>query len=517
MNTWRGEYSVFEWAQIAVFLVGTPLAALLGALIGLFGKWNQGRVVTAALVGLAAAAFVSGALLLTFVFVNWQLEPEKRGLMEELFDSFFGQRIAIVAAIATGAISLLAGVGLRSHKNERGHATSISMRQMLLAQLFVFITLGCWTGMRLFALESGSELDRVHRLWRSREWAVQGSEFGKPSYLVRQFPAQRIDMQKEAEYLREGLRTPWIRQLRLSEIPSLDELPISELAKELAEAKQLEMVMLSLAGAADFRQREIDALGKAPSLRRIYLQTSGKLDAELLPLAALPRLQRLSLRDCTVTPAAFSALASSDSLRVLHLERAGAASSQPIEWPSQLEELSIRQANPQRRWNLERLDAAASLQSLSVYWQTLQTKEVQAISRIGGLQTLTLDSACSEQDAEHLLALRELRELNFYTGVRVSEPFKQTMERFALLPTMERLHCGHEILIEAKEGNEEPMPSLEEMLLRQKSYTDRMNAQRQELGLGPIAIRFTKIGWAARGKAAAGGSGLSKASGASDD
>jgi hypothetical protein len=70
MNGWRDEYTQFEWLQMGLLLVGMPVAALLGALLGLLGKWNQGRVVTAALVGLGCAAVVSAILFSTFFVIH---------------------------------------------------------------------------------------------------------------------------------------------------------------------------------------------------------------------------------------------------------------------------------------------------------------------------------------------------------------------------------------------------------------------------------------------------------------
>jgi hypothetical protein len=492
MSEWRSEYTQIEWLQMGMFLIGMPIAALVGALIGLFGKWNQGRVVTAAIVGLASAAFVSVALFLTFLLVYWQLGAEQQSLMGQFFDSYLGQRIAILATIATATISLLAAIGLRTRKNERGSASSFSMSQLLLLQLFAFIALGCWTGMRFFAIDCGSELERAQRLWRQREWGVQAGEMGKPTYLVRQFPAQRIDMQKEAEYLREGLRASWLKQLRLSELPSPDDVPLNE----LKDAKNLELLMLGLAGTADFRQSEIDAIGNVPSLRRIYLESSGKIDADLLPLAKLPQLGRLSLRSCTVAPAAFSQLATSDSLRIVDIYLAGASSSAPIEWPRNLEELTIHQSIPRQRWSLKHIDSVQSLKTLRVEMQSLSSTEMGAISRIAGLRSLALVTACSEKDVKNLLELKQLESLRINEGgLRRSESYKQTLEQLALLPAMRSLACDCEVLVEAAEGSGIPLPSIEELESRQKRYSNRINARRQEMGLNPIDISFTNIGW----------------------
>ena len=38
------DYTQLEWLQIGVFLFGLPIAVVLGALVGLVGKWKQGRV-----------------------------------------------------------------------------------------------------------------------------------------------------------------------------------------------------------------------------------------------------------------------------------------------------------------------------------------------------------------------------------------------------------------------------------------------------------------------------------------
>lgn len=63
MSGFRGDYTSFEWLLMGIFLLGLPIAAVLGALIGLAGKWKQGYVVTAAVYGLAGSAAAAHRVL----------------------------------------------------------------------------------------------------------------------------------------------------------------------------------------------------------------------------------------------------------------------------------------------------------------------------------------------------------------------------------------------------------------------------------------------------------------------
>jgi hypothetical protein len=486
----RDQYTSLEYFQIALFLIGMPLAALIGALLGLVGKWKQGRVVSAAILGLGGAALVSVVLFVTFLSIYLQIGTGRQSLMLEFFDGYFAQRIAILAVIATAAISLLAAIGLRARKSEQSRAASFSVRQLLLLQLFAFIALGCWTGMRFFALNCGSELERARRMWAQREWFVAGDPFGNPTYWARDYSMSKPDAAKENQYLREAVRIPTLTSLQLSQISFAEDLDI----EELASAKKLETLLLSYTGSAHFEKGQVEAIGDISSLRYLYLQTNGKLSQEIEPIASLPMLDTLRLQDCFVTPKALDLLAKSKSLRRLHLQfTKNLFPREAPHWPLQLQELQIRQGVANMRVNLDNLGELKALQTLTIDWQRLTRSEVQAIAQCKSLETLLLDDAIDEADVELLLALNKLKIVTITeAAARRSAAFLESLEKVALMPSLENLNCDHQMVVTAEEwSGAKPMPGDRERGARQYAWVERINQKRAELGLRELRVTYS--------------------------
>ncbi len=486
----RDQYTPLEYLQIAVFLVGTPLAALMGAMLGLVGKWKEGRVFTAALMGLGSAAFVTVVLFLTFLVIHWQMQSSRQSILLEFFDSYFGQRIAILAAIATAVIALLAGIGLRARRNVNGRAASFSMWQLLLLQLFAFIALGCWTGMRFFALESGTALARMQRIWGQREWFVSGESQNSPSHWVRDFSMSAPDVAKENAYLREAVRTPSLKTLSLAEVSFAKELAI----EELANATKLETLFLSFSGGADFDPPTLAAIGAAHSVQTLMLSSRGRLSQEIEPIAELPNLHTLLLQELTVTPNTLRVLSYSKSLRRLRLHYAtNLFNSETPAWPSQLDSLSIRHAIPNSAFGLSKIGECKSLNSLAVYRQRLSQAEVEAISQCTALETLSLDDAINEPDLSLLLNLKKLRILTiFEASARRGAEFLKALEELALMPNLENLNCDHQMVVTAEEwSGAKRMPSDEMREARQIAWIEQINVKRATLGLKLLRVTYS--------------------------
>jgi hypothetical protein len=487
-----GEYTSLEWLQMGMFLIGMPIAALLGSLTGLFGKWNQGRVITAAIVGLGCAALVAVVLFLTFFAVHAQTPAGQPSFLLELFDGFFATRIAYLAIIATGAISILAAIGMRSRGDEAGgRIVRISMRQLLLLQLFPFIALACWVGARSYALESGGDLLRAQRLWSQREWEVSSDESKLPSGWMREFGRPGLDMAKESEYFKEILHHPTLKSLEFRDLGNPDLLVTSELAR----AKSLNQIIAYHAGSPDLDENLIRSLGSVKSLKFLVLGTGGKLLSNLQPLAALPHFDTFILSDCTASPEALNELAQSKSLRRLYLVRiTNSGPTRPLHFPSTLDTFILGNRVLMQRWNLEHLDEAKALRSLHIRHQKLTSVEVKAIAACAALEELELDEAIEEPDLEELLALNKLRVLTITeAGAKRSLEFRAKLEKVAMLSSLVQLNCDHQLVIELDEwSGAKPMPEIEERESRHDKWMRQVNDRREELGLPMIKITFTQ-------------------------
>lgn len=485
------DYTQVEWLQMGVFLIGMPVAALLGALIGLVGKWNQGRVVTAAIVGLSCAALVAVVLFLTFFLVHWQTPQGQPSFLLEMFDNFFAHRIAYLAMIATGVISVLAAIGMRGRGDaSASRITAVTMRQLLLLQVFPFIALACWVGARSYALQSGGELLRAQRFWSQRDWEVTPDESKAPSGWMREFGQPGVDLAKESENLKEILRNPTLKSLELRDLGNPDLLATNE----LASANSLDQIIAYHAGSPHLDARLIRTLGSVPSLKFLVLGTGGKLLTGLEPLAALPKFDTFILSDCTAASEAINELAQSKSLRRLYLVRlTNSTPKQPLRFPPALDTFILGNSRPMPHWNLEHLNDAKALRELRVRHQKLTPEEIQAIIACPQLEKLEFDEAIHEPELMELQGLNQLRILTITeAGAKRSLEFRAQLEELAMLPSLVQLNCDHQLVIEPEEwSGAKPMPEIAEREARHERWTERVNERRKELGLPLIKVTFS--------------------------
>lgn len=487
-------YSRAEWTQIGIFLVGLPAAALIGALVGLVGKWKQGQLINAALIGMGCAALAAVVCFLTFFVVHSQSLASHKSLLLEFFDSYMGPTSALLATCVTGVISLLAAIGLRGRRNDKSSAAAFSMRQLLLLQLFAFIALGCWVGMRSFALRSGSELERTKRIWSRREWHVEGNEAEGPSYWQRSFDSTSApDMERENAYFREIVRVPSLRGLQLFNIPFADELAI----EELASAKDLQSLYLAY-GGQDVDQRHVSAIGSVRALRVLSLRTSGKLSRDIGPIASLPKLDVLLLHDCTISPASLERFAESTSLRRLFTYYTNNPLPKEVtKWPAGLVELQARSISPKGRWNFEKVNELKALKTLLIATYgggpKLSSAEAAAIARCESLEFLTLEDAIADEDLPLLESLKQVQVLTIKEATaKRSEAFRAKLQRLAMLPKLVNLNCDHQIIMEDAEwANQKAMPTNEAMEERRGEWILKVNQAREAAGLPLIRITFS--------------------------
>jgi tetrahydromethanopterin S-methyltransferase subunit D len=121
------EYSQGEYLLVAMFLVGTPLAAVIGGLLGLIGNWKHGRVYTSMLRGTSGAAVVG-----LFVVAYYCITPVvNKSYANYRWVQFFHDSISWQYVIwvlpCSFAFSLVSAVFLRRRRSEQT-AISISLR-----------------------------------------------------------------------------------------------------------------------------------------------------------------------------------------------------------------------------------------------------------------------------------------------------------------------------------------------------------------------------------------------------
>jgi hypothetical protein len=444
MNQFRDEYTQLEYLQIAIFLIGLPLAALIGALLGLVGKWKQGRVVTAAVYGMGGAAAAS--VILVGIFFGAASVPSdlnKVGLLH-FFDGYYSRRYTLTAMCATVAISLLAGIVLRPHGSKQTGAT-ITMRQLFLVQLFAFIALGCWTGMRFNAVERASTYERARLRLGKREWRLVGSSFLEPRLLERHFGNGVTDWRRENEMLREAAQEPWLKELRLFELDSAASLDIAA----IAPAKGLQSLTLSYGPNTIPPQSHVDALGTIQSLRELNIQGGDFSTLDLSPIGSLKGLTRFSSSQST-----FKLQALKKELRQLPLQD---LTMMEVSSPNRLA-FTLHFGSGQRG-ALTLIDPSpvgveflwvnpTQIARFCLHCPVMTNETAAQIAQLPACESLELECEVNEEQLAILANLDTCEEFLAYDVV-VGEDQKKLLEavtKLALKPKMERLWCGYQFL-----------------------------------------------------------------------
>lgn len=472
----RDEYSSAELWQMGVLLLGMPLAAVFGAMLGLVGKWRKGRVVTATLIGMGCASFVSCALFLCFVFISTFANNTRRRVLLDLFDAELGEQLTRNAMIATGAISLLAAIGLRlRYRDEATGAAAVSMRQLLLLQVFTVVVLGCWTGMRFIAIERVSHLERASRKWTKREWSVEGDSDGNPALMRFAAFGPTADYRAFNQSLAIAAKEPWLKGLELNWVTRPDQLALSE----LSSSQSLKSLDLLVQGQPAIVQQNVDDLGKLTSLELLHISAGDLFKADLTPIANLPRLKSVQLSGVLIDAPAFNTLAKSSSLQGISLEYVQFTGPEPIQLPPGLTDLVIHATTPVAM-DLESLAGLSLLKRIRMHQGGTSSRDLEAISRIPSLETLQLFGLESDVDLSMLEQCKGLRrlEIGFTPGGNVvqSGESRIALLKLAHLPNLRILHCPANVLFGDR------MPELNERYHRflHETDPDQMATQRQE-------------------------------------
>lgn len=252
---------------------------------------------TAALVGLGGAAVTSIVLFLVFITIEVAGPKLSSGVWLMFFDTYMSWRYTTIAVIATATVALLGAIGFRARESKQA-VYAISMRQILLLQLYAFIALGCWSGMRFFAIGKFSDLQRARHHWGKQEWMAFGGEFEGPRGLERDFMQSRvgIDWDRENAALRRAVAEPWLKEIHLYRLQN--NCPID--MHVLSEAKKLESVALQYEATSLTTQSHIDSIGNIANLQQLFLFGGDLRGLDLSPLARRESLKMLVVRDVII-------------------------------------------------------------------------------------------------------------------------------------------------------------------------------------------------------------------------
>jgi hypothetical protein len=293
MGGWRDEYTNLEWLQIGALLLGLPLAAVLGALVGLAGKWRQGRLASAVLLGIGSAA-VASLMALTLFLIDAETSASRSSEdWIRLFDRYLSWRQTSIAIGAAGCISLIAAIMLRFRLTTES-AKRFTLRSFIAAQVLAMVVLGCWTGMRTYVFSHVSPVERAAHRWANRGWSAVGTASNRSLALQKDFSQQPVDWKQENETLQEAIHEPFLGDLQLLGLGDAVEVDLASLAK----AKNLKRLHLRYLPAAA-PHSHIKALAKTSSLQYLTLQGGDFSSVDVSSLHQLQSITRIEIRDST--------------------------------------------------------------------------------------------------------------------------------------------------------------------------------------------------------------------------
>lgn len=520
MNAFRDEYTNLEYVQLGVLLFALPIAALVGAMLGMVGRWKQGRVLTAALIGMGGAAFVSACLFMLFLSLPVIAGDSRRHMLLELFDELFAPWLTWRALIATSVISVLAAIGLRlRERDSRSGAAAFSMRQLVLLQLFSFVALGCWTGMRFMARDSMSRFERAHRKWSPFEWTVTGNVEGEPAKLFRRFDGPAKNYALESGYLKLAAREPWLRELELASVLEPMKLDLGV----LREAKALSTMTLSFGPTSkspyaalapkviNLEQATVDQIGEIPALQSLFLSGVDIRAKNLGPLGHSPELNTLHLSECNVGAKAFNHLASQEQITGLTLFQVGIDDFDALQFPRGLIQLSIHLVSRQGI-SANEFAKLRELRQLRLDLPRIEEAELIAISTLSKLEVLEIKQVQNPQHLACLTKNRELQRLDFHGPVKPRDhaAYREVLMKLAMLPKLARIACPSQFLYDddgpvlyqpTRNKDEDPRIFTEKMDAERKrlesetrvkmgEFQSAVDEQRKALFLPPLRIEF---------------------------
>lgn len=487
MGVWRGEYTDWEWLQLAACLLGTPLAALLGAWQA--GYSRPGRnLVRCVLIGLLAAAGVGGLFLIPVLAWGAVIGGSQSPQLIRLFDQGLATLLCCFAVCAALLAANYFGHVSKVGDGRREVRRGVTLRQFFLLQLLPFVVLGCWLGMRSTALNVSSGLERAQRKWSARGWEVHTDEKEQLLGLSRNRPYLGMDQAEENLNLREAARERWVKELRFgvasdpagfdfgcfSRHPALTDLHVTYAYGSLLSTKHLK------------------DLASISSLEFLHLKSAGSDSESLAPLAAAAKLERLSIETLTIDPQDFNGLKACKALKVLSISELTPTSLVSIEFPESLEELTL---DTRFLWkpSVENFRAMKNLRHLALSVGCVTNEEIAVIAAAPNLETLYLGEVISAADVQLLLRSPRLHSLQF--GYRADsngreEALFAAIEQLSIHPTLATIECGS-MLLRMKKGTGEVTLALDEQKVA--GLQARIASIRKERGLSSLEVQFLAL------------------------
>lgn len=303
------DYTLYDWLQILLLLVGMPLIAASGAALGLIGRIRRGGFLPSTIAGLSGAAIASAVLYLGI----WTLGLESTinpGVFLEIYENGYQRHISIACLIATFVIALLWAIRWRVlHAKHDPTPISITLRTALLMQVLSLLCVGSWCGLRAIVYNSANPRMMTKRIWESRGWQ---SDYGSSLTLSASgMTAGEVREALAPETLCDLSRFPAIQNINiatcditgqsltgLNSAPQVTSLGFTDcevnafFRKEIFELKQLAGITLRELTTV---QPSLTNLAKFPKLESFYAENTHFEREDFRRLLANSQLQQIYL------------------------------------------------------------------------------------------------------------------------------------------------------------------------------------------------------------------------------
>jgi hypothetical protein len=345
-------YDAIDWLQIAIYFLALPVVALFGASLGLLGRTRRGGMLWSINVGLLGGAIacviIAGGISTTGI-------TKSRTFMNYFLTTYRWEML-IITLLATSACALAAGVAWRFlHRPREKQPLNISIGNVMLVQLFAFISMGTFVALRLFMLQSVGEFQLVQQQMQVHGWTVE--QGGKLVYLDSStMSPQQNEEALSAKILQEVAEIPHLEyayfnldsawQVDLSPLlnhPKMHTMAVSCQGLTPAQLQQFANSKLkTLALDGDLTQVDLSPILRAEALENFSLRGfaakrhvealanssvlksfsvwNAKLSGAERPVRAWPKsIESLAVRSTNLRPVDFASLANHPNLRQLNL------------------------------------------------------------------------------------------------------------------------------------------------------------------------------------------------------
>jgi hypothetical protein len=329
-------YDAIDWLQIAIYFLALPIVALLGAAIGLLGRWRRGGVLWSTNIGLLGGAVTCIILALGLSTIGLT----KSKWYHDYFLTDYRWMMLLTTLGATAACALAASLAWRClHRPKEIRPLNISLANVMLVQTFALLSMGSFVGLRLVVLQSAIEVAADPIIWSVPGWKLAQNGVEGQFDVANLSPKERAQALTAAQITKVG-RTPDLRFVTLDYDPAWN-VDLSP----LLSATQIGGITIKIHQPSQDLIQQL-ASGKIPHL---------KLEGDFRALDLSPLAHSKSIRSLRLTGEAsietLESLQSSESLNELALENLKLSSRNRAlaHWPKSLSSLIVAKTNLQSR------------------------------------------------------------------------------------------------------------------------------------------------------------------------